>query len=47
MAPLYASHVGLLDRNAVCLAAAKLISESFQVLSVTIWRVDEQKGKLA
>jgi putative PEP-CTERM system histidine kinase len=38
---------GLLDRDAVCTAAAKLISETFNVLSVTIWRVDEQKETLA
>jgi hypothetical protein len=30
----------------VCATAATLISETFQALSVTIWRVDEQKGTL-
>jgi putative PEP-CTERM system histidine kinase len=37
---------GVLDREAVCTTAAKLISETFNVLSVTIWRVDEQKERL-
>ena len=37
---------GVLDREAVCATAAKLISETFNVLSVTIWRVDEQKERL-
>ena len=37
---------GVLDRDAVCSIAAKLISETFNVLSVTIWRVDERKEKL-
>ena len=37
---------GVLDRDAVCATAAKLISETFNVLSVTIWRVDEQKERL-
>jgi len=37
---------GVLDRDAVCAAAAKLISETFNVLSVTIWRVDERKERL-
>ena len=34
---------GVLDPDAVCSTAAKLISETFNVLSVTIWRVDERK----
>ena len=34
---------GVLDRGAVCSNAAKLMSETFNVLSVTIWRVDERK----
>ena len=37
---------GVLDRDSVCSIAAKLISETFNVLSVTIWRVDEQNEKL-
>ena len=37
---------GILDRDSVCLVAAKLISETFNVLSVTIWRVDEQDERL-
>ena len=37
---------GVLDREAVCASAAKLISETFNVLSVTIWRVDERKERL-
>ncbi len=37
---------GVLDRDAVCSTAAKLISETFNVLSVTIWRVDERKERL-
>jgi putative PEP-CTERM system histidine kinase len=37
---------GILDHDTVCSSAAKLISETFNVLSVTIWRVDEQKEKL-
>jgi putative PEP-CTERM system histidine kinase len=37
---------GVLDRGAVSSIAAKLISETFNVLSVTIWRVDEQKERL-
>jgi len=37
---------GVLDRDAVCATAAKLISETFNVLSVTIWRVDERKESL-
>jgi putative PEP-CTERM system histidine kinase len=38
---------GVLDRNSVCSISAKLISETFNVLSVTVWCVDEQKGGLA
>ena len=37
---------GVLDRNSVSSIAAKLISETFNVLSVTIWCVDEQKERL-
>lgn len=37
---------GVLDHDAVCAAAARLISETFNVLSVSIWRADERKGKL-
>ena len=37
---------GVLDRDSVCSIAANLISETFNVLSVTIWRVDEQKQRL-
>ncbi|HEY5812845.1 MAG TPA: histidine kinase N-terminal 7TM domain-containing protein, partial [Terrimicrobiaceae bacterium] len=37
---------GLIDRDAVCAAAAKLISETFNVLSVTIWRTDERRQRL-
>jgi putative PEP-CTERM system histidine kinase len=37
---------GVLDRDAVCATAAKLISETFNVLSVTIWRADERKERL-
>ena len=37
---------GVLDPDAVCATAAKLISETFNVLSVTIWRVDERKEML-
>ena len=37
---------GILDRDMVSSIAAKLISETFNVLSVTIWRVDERKERL-
>ena len=37
---------GVLDRDTVCVTAVKLISETFNVLSVTIWRVDERKERL-
>ena len=37
---------GVLDPDAVCATAAKLISETFHSLSVTIWRVDERKESL-
>jgi putative PEP-CTERM system histidine kinase len=37
---------GVLDPDSVCSIAAKLISETFNVLSVTIWRFDEQKQRL-
>jgi putative PEP-CTERM system histidine kinase len=38
------SHVR--DRTAACDVAAKLISETFDVLSVTIWLVDEERERL-
>ena len=37
---------GILDDEALCTVAVKLISETFNVLSVWIWRVDEHKGRL-
>jgi putative PEP-CTERM system histidine kinase len=37
---------GILDRDALCYIAVKLISETFGVLSVTLWRVDQQKERL-
>jgi putative PEP-CTERM system histidine kinase len=37
---------GILDHDAVCAVAVRLICETFNVLSVSIWRVDERKGKL-
>ena len=37
---------GVLDRDSVCSIAARLLSETFNVLSVTIWRIDEQKERL-
>lgn len=37
---------GILDHDAVCELAVKLVSETFNVLSVSIWRVDERKGRL-
>jgi putative PEP-CTERM system histidine kinase len=37
---------GILDHDAVCDVAAKLVSETFSVLSVSIWRVEERKGRL-
>jgi putative PEP-CTERM system histidine kinase len=37
---------GILDPDALCGVAVKLISETFNVLSVSIWRVDEPRGKL-
>ena len=37
---------GVLDPNALATITAKLISETFNVLSVTVWRVDEQKAML-
>ncbi len=36
----------LLDQEGLCTTAAKLISETFNVLSVTIWLIDEQSGRL-
>ena len=32
-----------LDESSLCVAAAKLLSETFNALSVTIWRFDEQQ----
>jgi putative PEP-CTERM system histidine kinase len=37
---------GVFDRDSFCSIAARLISETFNVLSVTIWCVDEQKERL-
>jgi putative PEP-CTERM system histidine kinase len=37
---------GILDQDAICELAVKLASETFNVLSVSIWRVDERKGTL-
>ena len=37
---------GVLDPDTACATAVKLISETFNVLSVTIWRVDERKARL-
>ena len=34
------------DRAGLCAASARLISETFDVLSVTIWLLDEQKEQL-
>src|SRR5712691_1800674 len=34
------------DQAGLCAVAAKLISETFDVLSVTIWLLDEEKGRL-
>ncbi len=34
------------DRAGLCAASARLISETFEVLSVTIWLLDEQKEQL-
>ena len=36
----------VLDQSSLCIAATKLISETFNVLSVTIWLVDEQQQRL-
>ena len=46
MASLYSTNSGVLDRDTACATAVKLISETFNVLSVTIWRVDERKERL-
>jgi len=35
------------DEEGLCAASAKLISETFDVLSVTIWLLDEQKERLS
>jgi putative PEP-CTERM system histidine kinase len=37
---------GVLDPDTLCSAAAKSISEAFNILSVTIWRVDQRKEVL-
>jgi len=34
------------DQAGLCAVSARLVSETFEVLSVTIWLVDEQKGQL-
>jgi putative PEP-CTERM system histidine kinase len=34
------------DQVGLCAVAAKLISETFDVLSVTVWLLDEEKGRL-
>ena len=36
----------VLDQSSLCVAATKLISETFNVLSVTIWLFDEQQQRL-
>ena len=36
----------VLDQSGLCAAAAKLLSETFNVLSVTIWLFDEQQQRL-
>src|SRR4029077_15968975 len=36
----------VLDQRGLCSVAAKLISETFNVLSVTTWLIDEQGGRL-
>ena len=37
----------VLDQPGLCLASAKLISETFNVLSVTIWLLDKREERLA
>ena len=37
----------VLNPNDLCRATARLISETFEVLSVTIWLVDDRNGQLA
>ena len=37
----------LLDQSEFCAVVAKVISESFEALSVSVWLVDESKGALA
>ena len=37
---------GVLDPNTLCSAAAKSMSETFNILSVTIWRIDQRKEAL-
>jgi putative PEP-CTERM system histidine kinase len=45
--PLFTQRMsGVLDHDALCGIAVKLISETFHVLSVSIWRADERKGRL-
>jgi len=34
------------DQTRLCTVSAKLISETFNVLSVTVWLLDEEKGRL-
>ena len=37
----------LLDESGFCRAMARLVAENFEVLSVTVWLVDDDKEKLA
>ena len=37
---------GVLDNDVACTVGVKVISETFNVLSVSIWRVDERQGRL-
>jgi hypothetical protein len=34
------------DQTGLAAAGARLVSDTFEVLSVTIWLVDDQKGQL-
>jgi putative PEP-CTERM system histidine kinase len=44
---LFTRHLsGILDHDALCAIAVKLISKTFNVLSVSIWRVDERKARV-
>jgi len=45
---LFSKRLGTVaDQSGVCLAAAKLVSETFDVLSVTVWLEDDGKERLA